>query len=92
MAYFQTRPLDSQLGAWASAQSEPIASRGVLEQRMAEVTARFEGRQVTLPPWWGGYRVRPLSVELWQARIGRLHDRVRYRRDGRRWRMERLQP
>jgi pyridoxamine 5'-phosphate oxidase len=90
--YFATRPLDSQLGAWASAQSEPVASRAVLEQQLAEAAARFEGGEVPLPPWWGGYRVRPLAIELWQARIGRLHDRVRYERVGRRWRMERLQP
>ena len=90
--YFRGRPRDSQLGAWASAQSEPIADRRALLDRMDEVAARFGDGEVPLPPWWGGYRVRPLTLELWQARLGRLHDRVRYERAGRRWRMERLQP
>src|SRR4051794_40931053 len=70
--YFRTRPRDSQLGAWASAQSEPISSRAELEERMAEIAARYGDGEVPLPPWWGGYRVRPLSLELWQARVGRL--------------------
>ena len=78
--YFATRPRGSQLGAWASVQSAPLASRGELEQRLLEITARFEGKPVTRPPGWSGFRVSPLSIEFWRNRESRLHDRDLYTR------------
>ncbi len=90
--YFATRPRGSQLGAWTSEQSAVIADRAALEARLQEVTARFSGGHVPLPPTWGGYRVIPREVEFWQGRPDRLHDRLRYRRDGERWVVERLAP
>jgi pyridoxamine 5'-phosphate oxidase len=92
-AYFAGRPRESQLGAWASEQSEVISGRPALEDALAGVTARFAGRDVPRPPHWGGFRLRPSAIELWQAGPARLHDRIRYRRsstDG--WIMERLAP
>jgi pyridoxamine 5'-phosphate oxidase len=91
-AYFKTRPLGAQLGAWASAQSDPLASRAVLDQQVAAVAQRFAGREVPRPPWWGGFRVRPVEVEFWQGRPDRLHDRMCYRLVGGRWRVQRLSP
>lgn len=91
-AYFASRPRESQLGAWASPQSRPIADRDVLEERLRDVTERFTGRDVPRPPHWGGYLVRHESVEFWQGQVGRLHDRFRYTRDGAGWRLERLGP
>ncbi|WP_443041898.1 pyridoxamine 5'-phosphate oxidase [Streptomyces sp. B21-106] len=93
-AYFRTRPHGSQLGAWASAQSSVIASRDGLDASYAELAARYpEGEQVPVPPHWGGFRVAPRSVEFWQGRMNRLHDRLRYvaQPDGT-WRTERLSP
>jgi pyridoxamine 5'-phosphate oxidase len=91
-AYFATRPRGARLGAWASPQSEVVESRAWLEERVAEVAARFEGCEPGLPPAWGGYRLVPATFEFWQHREDRLHDRLRYRRDGERWRIERLAP
>lgn len=91
-AYFASRPRGSQLGAWASAQSEPIASRSDLERAVDEARERFDEGDVPRPSYWGGYRVRPDVVEFWQGRDDRLHDRVRYTRDGGAWRLERLSP
>jgi pyridoxamine 5'-phosphate oxidase len=93
-AYFRTRPHGSQLGAWASAQSSVVGSRADLDAAFAEMVARYpEGEQVPVPPHWGGFRVVPESVEFWQGRLNRLHDRLRYvaRGDGS-WRVERLSP
>ena len=90
-AYWSTRPRGSQLGAWASRQSEVIAGRGELERRLVEVAARFPG-QVPRPPFWGGYRLAPAEVEFWHHRDDRLHDRLRYRRVEDGWVIERLSP
>jgi pyridoxamine 5'-phosphate oxidase len=91
-AYWERRPRGSQLAAWASPQSRPLVDRGDLDARIAEIEARFDGDDVPLPPFWGGYRVRPATIELWEHRDDRLHDRVRYTRDGDEWRSERLAP
>jgi pyridoxamine 5'-phosphate oxidase len=92
-AYFRTRPRGSQIGAWASAQSEPIASRPELEAAARRIAARFEGRDVPLPPAWGGYRLTAESYEFWQHREDRLHDRLRYVPDGAGgWTITRLGP
>ncbi|HTX64549.1 MAG TPA: pyridoxamine 5'-phosphate oxidase [Opitutaceae bacterium] len=91
--YFHRRPRTHQLAAWASAQSRPIASRAVLEAAMRGAERRFAGRAVPLPPCWGGYRLAPETVEFWQGRRSRLHDRLRYcRTPGGGWRIERLSP
>ena len=92
-AYFASRPRDSQLGAWASAQSQAIESREGLMQQLAEVTARFGDGDIPRPPHWGGYRLVPVSWEFWQGGESRLHDRFRYTRgDGESWQVTRLQP
>ncbi|GHD91468.1 pyridoxamine 5'-phosphate oxidase [Streptomyces naganishii] len=93
-AYFRTRPHGSQLGAWASAQSSVIATRAEVDAAYSELAARYpEGEQVPVPPHWGGFRVAPSSVEFWQGRENRLHDRLRYvaEPDGG-WHVERLSP
>lgn len=90
--YFHSRPLDSRLGAWASPQSRPIASRAALEARMDEVTAEYAGREIPRPPHWGGYEVTASTIEFWQGRPNRLHDRLRYVREASGWRLERLAP
>lgn len=93
-AYFRTRPHGSQLGAWASTQSAVISGRGELDVTYAELDARYpEGERVPVPPHWGGFRIAPQTVEFWQGRENRLHDRLRYvaRSDGG-WRIERLSP
>ena len=91
-AYFATRPRGSQLGAWASPQSRPLPDRAALEARLAEAEARFEGREVPLPPHWGGFAVTPQVLEFWQGRPSRLHDRFVYERVGARWSRRRLAP
>jgi pyridoxamine 5'-phosphate oxidase len=91
-AYFASRPRTAQISAWASPQSEVIASREQLERAAAAVEQRFAGADVPRPPHWGGFVVRPERIELWQGRSGRLHDRLRYERSGDRWRIARLAP
>jgi pyridoxamine 5'-phosphate oxidase len=90
--YFATRLRDSQLGAWASPQSRPLADRDELDRRLREVTERFGDGDVSRPSHWGGYLVRPEKVEFWQGQVGRLHDRFLYWRDADGWRIERLGP
>ncbi len=93
-AYFHSRPRASQLGAWVSQQSSVITGRDVLEEAMKTLEKKYAGVEVPLPPTWGGYRVAPESVEFWQGRRSRLHDRLRYRREGKSgdWVIERLAP
>ncbi|MEW7976779.1 MAG: pyridoxamine 5'-phosphate oxidase [Candidatus Sedimenticola endophacoides] len=92
LKYFLSRPRDSQIGAWVSAQSSVISSRAVLEQKVAEMKQRFSNREIPLPSFWGGYRVIPEQIEFWQGRTNRLHDRFLYSRAGEQWRIERLAP
>ncbi|MFN8580583.1 MAG: pyridoxamine 5'-phosphate oxidase [Gemmatimonadaceae bacterium] len=91
-SYFHSRPRGSQIGAWASPQSAVISDRRWLEQEMDARDAEFAGREVPAPAHWGGYRVVPDCLEFWQGRPNRLHDRLRYRRDGGSWVIERLAP
>jgi pyridoxamine 5'-phosphate oxidase len=91
-AYFATRPREARLGAWASAQSSVLESREDLERRVAEADERFAGIEVPRPPNWGGFLVRPDTVEFWQGRRSRLHDRFRYAREDGGWRIDRLSP
>ena len=91
-AYFATRPRGSQIAAWASAQSSVIGSRNALEAKVREVEARFAGVDVPAPPDWGGYRLRPETVEFWQGRHDRLHDRLQHRLVNGEWVVERLAP
>ena len=91
-AYFASRPRGAQISAWASPQSTVIGGRDELDRAMAEIEARFAGVEESRPPNWGGFLVRPERVELWQGRLNRLHDRLRYVRDGDGWRIERLAP
>ena len=92
-AYFTTRPRGSQIGAWASQQSRPLMGRGDLDARAAEIEAAYRDRDVPRPPHWGGYRVIPTSIEFWQGRADRLHDRFVYTlRDAKDWVIERLSP
>jgi pyridoxamine 5'-phosphate oxidase len=91
--YFHTRPFESQVGAWASEQSRPLAARDALEARYAELLATYTGAVVPLPPFWGGYRVKPDAIEFWQGRTSRLHDRLLYtRRPDGGWARTRLAP
>lgn len=90
--YFASRPRESQVGAWASPQSTPIADRAELEELVARVEKRFEGVSVPRPPHWGGWCIEPFSVEFWQGRPSRLHDRFIYERRGAVWEISRLAP
>ena len=90
--YFRTRPRESQIGAWASAQSQAINGRDVLEQRARELEALYLDREVDCPEHWGGYRLKPERIEFWKSRIGRLHDRILYQRSGAGWTITRLAP
>lgn len=91
-AYFAVRPRGSQLGAWVSHQSQPIADRQVLEDRKKTLEKQFEGQPIPRPDFWGGFLVRPISLEFWQGRPNRLHDRFRYQKQGNAWKIERLAP
>lgn len=90
--YFHSRPRGSQIGAWTSRQSQVVAGRDPLETRLAENERRYADGEVPLPPHWGGYALVPERVEFWQGRLDRLHDRLRYRRSGEGWLLERLEP
>jgi pyridoxamine 5'-phosphate oxidase len=91
-AYFATRPRGSQIAAWASQQSKALSGREDLDRRYAELEREYDGRDVPLPPHWGGFRLRPEAIEFWQHRDNRLHDRIRYTRAREGWRSELLSP
>ena len=91
-AYFATRERGRQVGAWASSQSQPVASREALMEQVSEVAARFAGRDVPRPPFWGGYRLVPATIEFWIDGEHRLHDRFLYERSGEAWTVARLSP
>ncbi len=91
-AYFHSRPRGSQIGAWASRQSEPLKDRSHLESLFRKLETKYQHQDVPLPEFWGGYRVNPRSIEFWQGRADRLHDRLRFDRDGAGWTSTRLYP
>ena len=91
--YFRSRPVGSQLGAWVSRQSQVVSGREILEDKLEELTQEYQSKPIPLPPYWGGYRVAPDTIEFWQGRPNRLHDRLRYtRQSGDQWLIERLSP
>lgn len=92
LSYFRKRPRESQLGAYSSHQSAVVATREELDARMEANERAFAGREIPLPDGWGGYVLRPRAVEFWQGRLGRMHDRLLYRRQAAGWRIERLEP
>ncbi len=92
LRYFSSRPRGSQLGAWVSEQSRVINSRGLLEQKVAEIKQQFGDGHIPLPSFWGGYRIVPARIEFWQGRPSRLHDRLEYLRSHDGWNIQRLQP
>jgi pyridoxamine 5'-phosphate oxidase len=91
-AYFDSRPVGSRLGAWASPQSQKIADREILDKELEKVTAQFSEQLIPRPPHWGGYRVRPTRIEFWQGRSSRLHDRILYEQVHENWQISRLAP
>jgi len=91
-AYFRTRPRGSRIGAWASEQSRPLESRAALEARVREIEQKYSGDDVPLPDFWGGYRLAPASIEFWQGKANRLHDRLLYSRETDGWKVTRLYP
>ncbi len=91
-AYFRSRPRGSQIGAWASRQSEPLATREELVEAVRKYEAEFKAGEVPLPPFWGGYRLKPRSIEFWQGRADRLHDRIKFVREEVGWARLRLYP
>jgi pyridoxamine 5'-phosphate oxidase len=90
--YFHSRPVGSQLGAWASHQSHPVPSRDFLEQKLAEITTLYAGQEVPLPDFWGGYWLTPIAIEFWQGGPSRIHDRLLYTRTPDAWQITRLSP
>ena len=90
--YFAGRPRESQIGAWASQQSQPLESRDLLEARIREIETRFDGKPVPRPPFWGGFRLVPRTIEFWYGRSGRLHERVLYTRANGAWHVGQLFP
>ena len=91
-AYFSTRERGSRIGAWASKQSQPLLDRRELQRRVSETRDSFTDKDIPLPPFWGGYRIRPEVIEFWQGKADRLHDRLVFTRIGRDWSTERLYP
>ncbi len=91
-AYFHTRPRGSRIGAWASRQSQPLEEREMLERRVREIEKRFEGGEVPLPDFWGGFRLHAQRIEFWQGRADRLHDRLVFQREEDGWSIRRLHP
>jgi len=91
-AYFNSRPIGSRLGAWASPQSQKIADRAILDQELEKITAQFQEQEVSRPPHWGGFRVKPTKIEFWQGRSSRLHDRILYELTDEQWQISRLAP
>lgn len=92
ISYFATRSRGSQLGAWVSEQSKTIESRNILKLQMAKLKEKFKNGEIPLPDFWGGYRLKPKTIEFWQGRENRLHDRILYTKDNQRWNISRLAP